>query len=310
MTLQQLSYIVALDEHRHFVKAAESCFVAQPTLTLQVKKLEEEVGLILFDRTSQPLRPTPMGEKFIQRARAVLREVAELKEMVNNDKDELEGTFVLGIIPTLAPYLLPRFVKKFCSDHPKIKLEIKEMQSVQIILGLKSNQLHIGIMATPVDDPSIREVRLFNEPFLIYANLGHPLLEKQEVDPNDIVSDGLWLLNEGHCFRNQVLNICNQHNAASSHPGLSFESGSIETIKNMIRSDMGYSLIPELSVNEQMDQDLVRRFKEPQLTREISLVVHQSFTRSVLIDHLRQEIVASIPSTFVKNTPVVRIKWT
>jgi LysR family hydrogen peroxide-inducible transcriptional activator len=149
MTLQQLTYIVALDDHRHFVKAAESCMVAQPTLTLQVKKLEEEIGVVLFDRSSQPLRPTPMGEKFIQRSRAILREVKELKEMVNSDKDELEGTYSVGVIPTLAPYLLPRFVKKFCDDHPGIRLEIKEMQSVDILLGLKSN-LIISVLWRPL----------------------------------------------------------------------------------------------------------------------------------------------------------------
>ncbi|RKD86539.1 hydrogen peroxide-inducible genes activator [Mangrovibacterium diazotrophicum] len=310
MTIQQLAYIVALDDHRHFVKAAESCLVAQPTLTLQVKKLEEEVGLTLFDRTKHPLQPTPMGEKFIQKARSILREVNELKEIVNTDKDELEGSFVLGIIPTLAPYLLPRFVRRFCDEHPKIKLEIKEMQSVHIITSLKSNLIQMGIMATPVDDNAIKEIPLFNEPFLVYANPGHPLLEKEYVDQKDIVGDGLWLLNEGHCFRNQVMNICSMQTKAAAHPGLSFESGSIETIKNMVRSDMGYSLIPELSVNEQIDRDLVRRFKAPELTREISLVAHHSFTRSVLLDHLRKSIVAGIPSTFKRNTNVARVKWT
>jgi LysR family hydrogen peroxide-inducible transcriptional activator len=284
--------------------------VAQPTLTLQVKKLEEEIGVVLFDRSSQPLRPTPMGEKFIQRSRAILREVKELKEMVNSDKDELEGTYSVGVIPTLAPYLLPRFVKKFCDDHPGIRLEIKEMQSVDILLGLKSNLINIGIMATPVDDTSIKEIHLFNEPFLVYASKGHHLLKKDLVSPEDIETEGLWLLNEGHCFRNQVMNICSQKMKATAHPGLSFESGSIETIKNMIRSEMGYSLIPELSVNEALDQNFIRRFTEPELTREISLVVHQNFTRMVLLDHLRKAIVAGIPSRFKRNTNVVRIKWT
>ena len=309
MTLQQLLYIVALDDHRHFVKAAESCFVAQPTLTLQVKKLEEEVGITLFDRTSQPLVPTPMGEQFILKAREILRGAESLKEMVNSEKEQLTGTYTLGIIPTLAPYLLPRFIKKFCDFHPGVKLEIKEMQSTQILKALKSNLLNIGIMATPVDDNSIREIPLFYEPFLVFASEGHFLLQKQEVEPGDIVEEGLWLLNEGHCFRNQVLNICNKTSELPSHPGLSFESGSIETIKNMVRSDMGYSLIPELSINNLMDKDLVRRFKEPQLTREISLVVHHSFTKEVLLDHMRKSIVDHIPDDFKRNNRVVRVKW-
>lgn len=309
MTLQQLLYVVALDNHRHFVKAAESCFVAQPTLTLQVKKLEEEVGMIIFDRSSQPLKPTPMGEKFILKAREIIRGMESLKEMVNEEREQLEGTYVLGIIPTLAPYLLPRFLKNFCNDHPKVKFEIKEMQSIQIIQALKANQLHIGIMATPVDDSAIREIPLFYEPFLVYASEGHPLLKKKEITPADIVEHGLWLLNEGHCFRNQVLNICNKTNTIPAHPGVSFESGSIETIKNMVQSDMGYSLVPELSVTMKSEKDLVRRFQEPELTREISMVVHNSFTKEVLLDHLRQTIIENVPSSFKTNNRFVRIKW-
>jgi len=309
MTIQQLLYVVALDNHRHFVKAAESCFVAQPTLTLQVKKLEEEIGLIIFDRTSQPLVPTPMGKRFIQKAREILRDIGDLKDMVNSEKGQMEGFYTLGIIPTLAPYLLPRFIKQFSDAHPGVKLEIKEMQSLEIVKALKGDLLDIGIMATPVDDNSIREILLFHEPFLVYACQGHPLLEKEEIDVADITDEGLWLLNEGHCFRNQVLNICNKTGKANKTREFTFESGSIETIKNMVQHDMGYSLVPELSITNPFDKPLVRRFSEPQLTREISLVVHQSFTKEVLLDHLRQTIVASIPPGFKKNSSFVRVKW-
>ena len=156
MTLQQLQYVVALDNFRHFVKAAESCFVAQPTLTLQVKKLEEEVGITIFDRSAQPVVPTPLGREFIMQAREILRGVESLKGMINTEKEQLDGTYTLGIIPTLAPYLLPRFIKKFCDEHPGVNLEVKEMQSIRIIETLKSNQLNIGIMATPLDESSIR----------------------------------------------------------------------------------------------------------------------------------------------------------
>ncbi len=309
MTIQQLLYVVALDNCRHFVKAAESCYVAQPTLTLQVKKLEEEIGIVIFDRTAQPLVPTPIGERFIQKAREILRDVDGLKEMVNSDRKKLGGTYKLGIIPTLAPYLLPRFVKSFCDKHPDVILEIKEMQSSQIIQALKSNLINIGIMATPVEDHAIREIFLFNEPFLVYACEGHPFLKKDKIEAGDIVNEGLWLLNEGHCFRNQVLNICNKAHPDTSHNQLYFESGSIETIKNMVRNVAGYSLIPELSVNGPEDKFMIRRFNDPQPTREISLVVHHSFTRELLLDHLRRSIVENIPDTFNRNTGFVRIKW-
>lgn len=309
MTLQQLQYIVALDNYRHFVKAAESCFVAQPTLTLQVKKLEAEVGISIFNRSVQPIIPTPMGEQFILKARTILREVESLKAMINKEKEKLEGNYTLGIIPTLAPYLLPMFIKKFCDEHPNLTLEIKEMQSIEIINALKSDQLNIGIMATPLEESSIREIPLFYEPFLIYAFNKHPLLKKKEIEPSDLPEEGLWILNQGHCFRNQVLSVCSKTNNLTARQGLSFESGSIETIKNMVRSEMGYSLIPELSVNHILDKNLIRRFKDPQLTREISIVVHVSFTKERLLAHLQQSIIKQIPDNLKKVNKYITVKW-
>lgn len=309
MTLQQLQYIVALDDHRHFVRAAESCFVAQPTLTLQIRKLEDEVGISIFDRSAHPIKPTPMGEQFLLKAREILRETTSLKAMVNTEKELVAGQYTLGVIPTLAPYLLPRFIKKFCVLHPEVHLEVREMQSTEMIKALKSNMLDIGIMATPLDESALREIPLFYEPFLVYAAADHPLLHKQEIEPRDITEEGLWLLNEGHCFRNQVLNICNQTGDMPAQTGLTFESGSIETIKNMVRGDMGYSLIPELSVNETIDRDFVRRFKEPQVTREISIVVHHSFTKQKLLSRFRRVIIDNIPDSFKQNYQNITVKW-
>lgn len=309
MTIQQLQYIVALDDHRHFVRAAEKCFVAQPTLTLQVKKLEEEIGMVIFDRSAQPLVPTPAGKAFIIKAREIISSVENLKDMVNTRKEKLEGSFTLGIIPTLAPYLLHRFLKTFCDAHPRIHLEIKEMQSHQIIQALKTNQIQLGIMVTPTDDNAIREVLLFYEPFLLYANQGHSLLEKKELTTGDIKGKDLWVLNEGHCFRNQVLKICDGKTPDSPHKGISFESGSIETIKNMVRSNLGFSLIPELAVDTETDISCVRRFKEPQPTREVSIVTHISFTHEKLLAHLRNSIIEKIPENIKKNKDFMTIKW-
>lgn len=308
MTLQQLQYIVALDEYRHFVRAAEKCFVAQPTLTLQVKKLEEEIGISLFNRSSQPLVPTPAGEAFIIKAREIINSIDKLKEMVNERKQKMEGQFSLGIIPTLAPYLLPRFIKSFCDAHPKIHLEIKEMQSHQILQALKTNQLQLGIMVTPTEDNAIRELLLFHEPFLLYANSDHYLLKKEKLLPEDVKGKDLWVLNEGHCFRNQVLNICDG-NTGNPQKGLTFESGSIETIKNMIRSNPGFSLVPELSVDPKLDKGCIRRFSEPQPIREVSIVTHTSFIHELLLAHLRDSITESIPENMKKNKAHMTIKW-
>ena len=308
MTLQQLQYVVALDTHRHFVRAAESCHVSQPTLTLQVKKLEGEIGMLIFDRSTMPLTPTPMGEQFILRARQILREVDSLKALVNEDRHTLKGTFRIGIIPTVAPYLLPRFLKHFSDAFPEVNLEIKEIQSEQIIHRLHHNTLDIGILATPLSDRALREIPIYHEPFLIYAHENDPMLNKQEVRSEDIHHKGLWLLDQGHCFRNQVLNIC-QHQELVHSDRIVFETGSIETLKNMIQSHSGYTLIPELAVRNPMDKPYVRRFVEPQPAREISLVVHQSFTKELLLTNLRKSIVERIPDDFRSNNRMSRIEW-
>lgn len=309
MTLQQLQYIVALDTHRHFVKAAESCFVAQPTLTIQVKKLEEEIGLMIFDRSVQPLIPTEVGQQIITRARQILREVEGLKEMVNLDKNSLSGDYRLGIIPTLAPYLLPLFLKQFSESHPDIHLEIKELKTAEIIHSLNNDTLDIGIVVTPTKEAYIREIAMFHEPFLVYANKTHNLLEKILIMPDDIKKEGLWLLNQEHCFRRQVLNICNDEENHQSTIRFSFESGSIETIKNMVRSNAGYTLIPELSINQTIDDSFIRRFTEPQPAREVSLVVHNSFTKELLLTQLRKSIINSVPGSFKKNERFITINW-
>ncbi len=309
MTLQQLQYIVALDTHRHFVKAAESCFVAQPTLTLQVKKLEDELGVILFDRTAQPLKPTVMGIEFIERAREVLRSVDALKEMVSQEKEILSGKIRLGIIPTLAPYLLPLFVKDFKQDFPQLQLMVKEMQSEEIIGALKKDALDIGVMVTPIEDSSIREIVLFYEPFLVYTSEQSALYKKKTVTAQDIKLKELWLLNQGHCFRNQVLNLCNSHKHKSSDEHFLFESGSIETLKNLVKKNYGYTLIPELAVQEGIDEHFIRVFKEPVPAREVSLVTHHSFSRKLLLQRLSDKIVEVVPEKFKKSKKFMKVNW-
>lgn len=309
MTLQQLRYIVALNEFRHFVKAAESCCVAQPTLTLQVKKLEEEIGFFIFDRSTQPFVPTKMGEKFIEKAHKILHEVDDLKEMVNQDKDELKGTFRFGIIPTLAPYLLPLFLKGFSEAHPDIRLEIKEMQSEKLINSLLNHQLDIGILATPLEENHIREIPLFYEPFLIYAHSEHPILDQKEVNTQEIQNEDLWLLSQGHCFRNQILNICGQESNSNINKQVTFDSGSIETLKKMVQNHFGYTLIPELAVHEKEDKNFIRKFITPEPVREISLAVHYNFTKEKLLTELRKSINQVIPESFQKNTRFSAIRW-
>ena len=309
MTLQQLEYIVALDTHRHFVNAAESCFITQPTLTLQIKKLETEMGTQIFDRSKHPIEPTKTGTTVIESARQILRGVNGLKDFVNTEKDDLGGTFRIGVIPTVAPYLMPRFLKNFTDANPKVNLIIREIESEQIIQDIKNDLLDIGILATPLEEGNLREMPLYNEPFLIYTAEQHPLYAKQEVKPADLPVKGLWLLNQGHCLRNQVLNICSQRQNAQNN-NLSYESGSVETLKNLVKNHMGYTLVPELSVSDSLKTDKrIRRFEAPQPTREISLVVHQSFNKEALLEHFRTAILSNIPEHFSKAKTYNRIKW-
>ncbi len=308
MTIQQLKYIIALDTHRHFIKAAESCFVAQSTLTQQVKKLEEEIALVLFDRSRYPLKVTPMGKQFINKARVILKEIEELKALVNSEKDQMEGTFTLGIIPTLCPYLLARFIDDFMKSNPTTKLVIEELQTERIIELLKYGQLDLGILATPVENDDIIETPLFYEPFLVYANIENELLKQKFIHPKNLRSEGLWILKQGHCFRNHTLNIC-ALDTTENQQAFELEAGSIETLKNIINTVSGYTLIPELSYNKHIDSNNVIRFDSPQPVREISIVSHKHFSKVKLIDELRKSILNNIPDSFTKNTNFKRINW-
>ena len=307
MTLQQLEYIVALDTHRHFVTAAEHCFVTQPTLTLQIKKLETEMGTVIFDRSKQPIVPTSAGEAIINKARQILREANQLKSMVNDEKDSIEGTFRIGVIPTIAAYLVPRFLNDFVEHNPKTKLIIREVESNQIIHELNNDTIDIGLMATPLNENNLRELPLFHEPFLLYTSTLHPYYTKKEIDAAEISEKGLWLLTEGHCLRHQVLNICNERNAKSNN--FTYESGSIETLKNLVKHNMGYTLVPELSVVDELSDQRVKRFTAPEPVREVSLVVHNSFNKEAILEKLSESIKKDLPNHFEKAKKFNRIKW-
>lgn len=308
MTLQQLEYIVALDTYRNFVVAAEKCFVTQPTLSMQIKKLEDETGIQLFDRTKKPLTPTLPGEAIIIKARQIIREVNQLREYVSGEKESIKGTYRIGIIPTLAPYLLPLILPGFMKKNPETRLKIQEIQSNDIIQALKKDELDIGILSTPLFDRSLREITLFNEPFLLYLPENHPYKSKNKIDSGKITTDNILLLNEGHCFREQTLNICSKNKGYQSF-NFDFESGSLEALKRMVRMGLGYTLIPELAIQKEIDPPYIKRFRKPEPTREISLVVHKSFVKEQLIENIRQNILEHIPDRFVKNDMYIKVNW-
>lgn len=306
MTLQQLKYIVALDNYRHFVKAAEHCLVNQSTLTIQVKKLEDEIGIKLFDRTHTPLVVTPHGEKVVDKARMILREVEEMKELVSIEKNSIQGSFKIGIIPTISPYIIPEFSGGFVQNYPRAELIIDELESETIINDLKKGKIDIGILVTPLNEKSLREIKLYHEPFIFYGNKKNPLVKQNSIKTSELEGlEDLWLLKNGHCFKSQVLNICDSPKTSN---GLKFQSGSIETLKRMVQNYGGYTLVPEMSLNE-MDHSNSCPFVQPKPVREVSIVIHKNFTKEALLEAIRKEILAIVPSHFDKNQRFIRVDW-
>lgn len=308
MTLQQLEYILALDEYRHYVTAAERCFVSQPNLTMQVKKLEEEIGVRIFDRNKKPLQPTEIGKEVIVRARQILRESKQLKEFVNHEKESMEGEYTIGIIPTLAPYLLPLFLPKFIRENPKVHLKIQELQTAQIISQLENGNIDIGILVTPLHETSIKETLIFYEPFLLYLPENHRFLHKKLMLAEDLDPSEVLVLDEGHCFREQALAICNGAKYGSSI-GFDYQSGSIEAIKNLVQNGIGYTLVPELAVLNELDSIHVKRFSNSEPVREVSIAVHSSYIKESVINGLKDTIQKVIPKRFLDKQSIVAFDW-
>jgi LysR family hydrogen peroxide-inducible transcriptional activator len=311
MTLTQLKYVVALDTYRHFLLASEKCFVTQPTLSMQIQKLEDELGVKLFDRTKQPVIPTEIGASIIAQARVVLREAGMIRQLISDQKDALTGELRIGIIPTLAPYLLPPLYKEMREKYPQLNLVIKETITEEVIHELKNNRLDCGIVVTPLKDPSIKEDVLFYEELFVYVSKKNALVDKKYVLPNDIDPNQLWLLEEGHCFRSQVLNLCELRKRGDFH--VRYETGNIETLKRMVDKSDGITILPELAVMEfsKLQLKLVKRLKEPSPAREVSLVTHRDYIKSKLIKTLKEEILNIVPKPMQKlqSKKVVEINY-
>jgi LysR family hydrogen peroxide-inducible transcriptional activator len=299
ITLTQLSYIVAVFQTRNFGSAARACFVSQPTLSMQIQKLEDDLGVILFDRSKKPVEPTAIGRKVIEQAQISLQEVLRIEELIKAEKGEISGPFNLGIIPTLAPYLLPLFLEKFTTNYPGVNLIIEELQTSQIIKKLKEDQLDAGILATPLNINGIAEKPIFNEPFLAYLSPDHPLLSLGQLSENDLSLNDIWLLNEGHCFRDQAIEICKKIKGKGSKPrNLIFESGNLETLKRLVDQKFGYTLLPwlaTLGMSATEKKKKIRFFRAPIPAREVSIIYTRSYLKKSIIEALYKDIVSSLP---------------
>ncbi|MBE9586562.1 LysR family transcriptional regulator [Mucilaginibacter sp. JRF] len=297
MTITQLEYIVAVDTYRSFVTAAEKCFVTQPTLSMQVQKLEDNLGVKLFDRTKQPVIPTEIGIEVISQARVLLAESEKIKEIISDRQKELSGELKVGIIPTISPYVLPKIITSFIEKYPQVKLVVWEQTTEQIIQQLKMGMLDCGILSTPLHEAALVEIPVFYENFVAYVSRDSNLFKKKAIQPDDIDVEEIWVLNEGHCMREQVLNICQRRKSTRGFQHFEYNTGSVETLKRMVDQNNGATILPELALADLTEKQLdrVRYFKSPEPAREVSIVMPRNFLKRRMIEALKNEILEFIP---------------
>ncbi len=312
MTLTQLEYIVSVDTFRHFGKAAEKCFITQPTLSMQINKLEKELGVIIFDRMKHPTIPTEIGKQIIEQARLILQESKKINQIVQNTKDTIEGEIRLGIIPTLAPYLLPLFINDFLKKYPKVKIYVEELITEQIIEKLKHDLFDLGIVVTPVKEKGLLEIPLFYESILAYVSTGSSFSKKKTIKTSDLkIHCNLWVLNKDHCFSSQVINLCSQLKKTDSDLNLEYQSGSLETLIKLVDSSGDLTLLPELAVNDLPAEKklLIRKFADISPVREVSIITHRSFVKKELIQILKKEVLNKIPVQMKNNKRGLVVEW-
>ncbi len=311
ITLIQLEYIVAVDTYRHFATAAEKCFVTQPTLSMQVKKLEEHFDLKIFDRTKQPVVPTLAGQKIIDQARKVLQESARIEQIIQEEKNDLTGDLRIGVIPTISPYLLPLFTGKLKKESPNLHLVVNEIVTEEIIRQLKMDLIDVGILVTPINENGINELPLYYEEMLIYSNKNHRFANNTSIKIKDIAASDIWLLNDGHCFRHQVVNLCNLHELKESDLPFEFEGGSLDTLIKIIDKEGGFTLIPELAAIE-MGEDKkhqIQKFSKIVPLREVSLVYTRKYEKAKLLQLMADTIIATIPKSLLDKERGTIVEW-
>ena len=291
MTITQLKYVLAVAEYKNFTLAADKCFVTQPTLSMQIQKIEEELNIQIFDRTKKPIQLTDIGQKIVTQAKSIVNEADRIQDIVEQQKGFIGGEFRLGIIPTIMPTLLPMFLKNFIKKYPKVKLIIEELNTAEIITKLNNGHLDAAIAATPLQEEKIKEIVLYYEPFMAYIPEGHHHFQKKEIEVADLNLDEILLLQDGHCFRDGILNLC-RNNTINEINHFQIESGSFETLIKLANEGLGTTLLPylhTLDLNES-DKNKLRHFKEPKPAREVSIIYPKSELKIHIIDALRNTI--------------------
>jgi LysR family hydrogen peroxide-inducible transcriptional activator len=305
MTLSQLEYIIALDNYRNFKDAADRCYITQPALSMQIRKLEDELGILLFDRTKHPVVPTFTGEKVINQARQVLQAARHIPDLIKEENSIVHGNFRVAIIPSIAPYLIPLFLSFFLDNYPLVKLNLQEITTEDIIQRLRQGVIDCGILATPLSETDLYEQPLYYEAMVGYVSDNSDLSKNKALEAKSLDAEKLWILNEGHCFRNQVLNLCKKKEG-HPHDQFVYETGSLETLKRMVETGRGATILPELATKDMNDKQRLhlRYFKTPEPVREVSIVVHKSFQKKGLTDALTESIRLNLPERILKRKGV------
>ena len=300
MTLQQLEYIVAVYRTRHFVKAAEACGVTQPTLSAMIQKLEAELDVKLFERSSQQVMPTAIGKVVVEQAWKVLNRARKLKDIVAEEKKSLTGTFRLGILPTIAPYLLPRFFPRLMRENSSLEIRVVEMKTADIRRAIDRGEIDAAVMVDTGDLDDYALTTLFYEQFLAYVSPSDQLSAKKSIKTSDLSNELLWLLDEGHCFRDQLVKYCQLKAAKSSQSAYSL--GSIETFMRIVENGQGVTFIPELATMQLTppQKELVRPFAIPIPTREVVMATSKAFVRQSLLNMIVGQIRKSVPEKMLK----------
>ena len=307
MTITQLKYVLAVAEYKNFTLAAEKCFVTQPTLSMQIQKIEEELSIQIFDRTKKPIQLTDIGQKIVNQAKNIVNEADRIHDIVEQQKGLIGGEFRLGIIPTIMPTLLPMFLNNFIKKYPKVKLIIEELNTEEIITKLNNGHLDAAIAATPLMEEKIKEIVLYFEPFVAYIPESHHNFQKEEIEVSDLNLDEILLLQDGHCFREGILNLCKSAGKNEINH-FQIQSGSFETLIKLADEGLGTTLLPYLHTLDLKESDKIklRHFKEPKPAREVSLIFPRSELKIHIIDALRNTIAGVVKGAIVfQNVQII-----
>ncbi len=293
MTITQLEYVLAVAEHKNFTRAAETCHVTQPTLSMQIQKLESELDTLIFDRSKKPLRLTQVGAKIVAQAKNIVNEAKRMQDIVDLDKGFIGGDFNLGIIPTIMPTLLPMFLRNFTNKYPKVNLRIHELTTQKIINQIKDGSLDAGIVATPLHEEKIKERALYYEPFVGYIPPHFELHNKEKIRPEDLDIEQILLLEDGHCFSDGVLNLCSSSRKMNTD-NFQLQSGSFETLVKLADEGMGMTLLPYLHTLNLSNKDNLRYFEEPSPAREVSLIFNENELKLQIVEALHKVIMGVV----------------